>query len=898
MLSEVTKPSPRPLPLGTVTFMLTDIEGSTRMWRERPTAMFQAVRRHRELIHRMVVRYGGSLPRDQGEGDSVFAVFERVTDGVAAAVDIQRAFRTEPWPEGITLRTRVALHSGEAELRDGNYYGFAVSRTARIRSLAWGEQILLSEAAYLLVRDSLPTGTAVRDLGPHTLKDFDHPERVYQVLHPELPAKFASLQARDVAPNNLPVLLTTFVGRKTEIVAVRTLLETARLVTLTGTGGSGKTRLAIEVAKESLGNYESGVHLVDLASVTDPSLVPSTMAQSLGVHERPGDTTFESLVQFLEDKTMLLVLDNFERVTDAASTVSELLAACPSVSVLATSRSPLRLSGEREYAVPPLRVPEAPRSAHEATDFEAIRLFVERAQASSFSFSLTEDNVKVVTEICARLDGLPLAIELAAAHVKLLPLPALRDRLANRLDLLKGGARDLPERQQTLRNLIDWDYELLPENERTLFRRLAVFAGGFTFEEAEAVVGPIEGVDLLDGLEDLVEKSLLRHKMSKWDEARFWMLQTIRDYGLEALDAAGEGEHTRRRHAAFFRAFANRADGELRGPDQVQWLARLDAEHDNIREALRWAHEFEEPEFELEMAADLTMFWATRGHLTEGWRWVEPAMERSTSVVSLDRARLLTGAATLMRARNDYDQARRILEDALELYRRLEDDDGVASTLKDMANLWFDEGDLGLARELYGRSLEIWRRQGNTLGVAGALNNLGVTEHIEGRPAEALEYLAESLDVFQKIGDKQGIARVLMNQGGALRDLGELEKAARLLMDSLLLWRELGDKWDATDCLEDLGAVYLEQGRYATSATVYGAAEALRTEIGAPRAPYDDKTYNQRMERLRQELGGELGAAWGRGRAMKMGQAVDFALGTRETGPREVSGMHGRPKLN
>lgn len=879
--------------------MLTDIEGSTRMWRERPTVMFEAVRRHRELIHRAVARVGGSLPRDQGEGDSVFAVFERVTDGVAAAVDIQLAFAAEPWPEGIDLRTRIALHSGETELRDGNYYGFAVSRTARLRALAWGGQVLLSEAAYSLVRDGLPVGTSVRDLGPHTLKDFDHPERVYQVLHPELPAKFASLRARDVAPHNLPVLLTTFVGRKAEIIAIKELLYLSRLVTLTGTGGSGKTRLAVEVAKDSLGNYEAGVHLVDLAAVPDPALVLTSVAQSLGVHEAPGQTTFASLVQFLEEKKMLLVLDNFERVTDAASSVADLLAALPLLSVLATSRSPLRLNGEREYAVPPLRVPENAPSLRRAHDFEAIRLFAERAQAASFDFSLTEDNVGVVTEICARLDGLPLAIELAAVHVKLLPLSALRDRLANRLDLLKGGARDLPERQQTLRRLIDWDYELLPDNEQALFRRLAVFAGGFTFEAAEAVVGAIDGLDLLDGLEDLVEKSLLRHKMSKWDEARFWLLQTIRDYGLEALDRAGEGDEARRRHAEYFRGFVHRAESELSGPEQVQWLARMDADHENIRASLRWAHALEDPEFELGLVADLSMFWATRGHLTEGLRWHEPAIERTAGNVSRDRARLLAGAATLMRARNEYDEARRILEDCLDLFRRFEDDDGVASTLKDMANLWFDEGDLRLARELYARSLEIWRRMGNELGVAGALNNLGVTEHIEGRPAEALEYLAESLEIFREVGHKQGIARTMMNQGGALRDLGELEAAARLLMDSLLLWRELGDKWDATDCLEDLAAVYLEQGRWATSATVYGAAEALRTEIGAPRAPYDDETYDRRVDELRKQMAAaELEQAWGRGRAMKMGQAVDFALGTRETGPPEISGMRPRPPLN
>ena len=876
-----------PLPTGTITFMLTDVEGSTRMWREYPETMFAAAGRHHEIIHGAVHRWGGSLPKDQGEGDSVFAAFARATDAVGAAIDIQRAFEQEPWPEGIEMRIRMALHTGEAEVREGNYYGTTVSRTARIRGLAWGGQTLLSQATKELSQDRLPAEAELRDLGSHVLKDFQRPEHVYQLNHPDLPEEFPPLQARESAPNNLPTMLTTFVGRSAEMESVEKLLRQGRLITLTGTGGSGKTRLAIEVARNVLDAFEDGVHLVDLASLQDPLLVLPTIAQSLSVHESPGQSTFEGLRQYLQGKKFLLILDNFERVAEAGSVVIDLLAACPDLTVMTTSRASLRVGGEREFLVGPLPLvdPSEVTDVAKLSESEAVRLFIERAQAAAFVFNPSEDNIRTVAEICYRLDGLPLAIELAAAQVKLLPLPVLKERLIQRPDALGAGVRDLPARQQTLRNLIDWDYELLPETEQALFRCLAVFANGFTFEAAQAIVKDIEGFDVVEGLGSLVDKSLLRHRPSGEIESRFFMLQTIRDYALEALHASGETDRVRENHAEFFTDLAERADAQLRGPDQVLWFSYLEVEHDNMRAALQWAKGQPDPKLELRLAGALVTFWSTRGYLSEGRRWIDGALARTEDETSAERAQLLSGAGVLERAHGDYKLARAHLVECLRLRKELGDDRGVASTLKDLANLHFDKGDLKGAHNLYEESLGIWRKLDDELGVAQALNNLGVVAQIDGRLEEALRWLSEAQDLFRRVGDKQGIARSMMNQGGVSRDLKNYDRAAAFLMESLLLWRELGDKWDATDCLEDLAATYLEQDRYLSAATIYGAAEALREEIGAQRAPFEVNTYETRLADLREQMGdAEFNRAWNAGAQMKMTEAIEFALGTRESG--------------
>jgi predicted ATPase/class 3 adenylate cyclase len=878
------------LPTGTVTLLITDIEGSTKLWTERPRAMFQAVSRHHAIVGNTIERHGGAMPRDQGEGDSIFAAFPRASDAVTAALNIQLALHNEPWPEGVSLRVRLGLHTGEPKLAEGNYFGHTVSRCARLRGLANGGQTLLSSATMELVRDELPPGASGKDLGAHRLKDFARPETVFQLTHPDLPDNFPPLHSDEARSDNLPLQLTTFVGREQEITEIKKLLASIRLVTLLGPGGCGKTRLAIEVGRQLLGEFEDGVHLVTLASLGDSSLVVSRIAQSVGLQESVSEEPFEGLANFLRDKNMLLMLDNFEGVIGAAAIVTDLLTECPDIKVLATTRASLRISSEHEFQVPSLELPELDYlpDIEELSRHSAVKLFVERAQAVKADFALTNANARIISEICHRLDGLPLAIELAAVRVKLLPPAVLLDRLSSRLDLLTGGPRDLPARQQTLRNAIDWDYTLLEPEEQKLFRRLSVCRGGLSIDAATAIAtaaGDI-GMDLFDGLDSLVGKSLLRQMPSLENEPRFGMLQTIREYALEILDASDESEATHQAHANFYLAFVERASAELRGPDQVRWLEALEFDHDNLQDALEWAKRNDDWGVLLRLTAGMSYFWSIRGYVSEGRVWTKIALEQTEGIVSLHRARVLAGGAMLARARVDYAEARRLLEECIDAQRQLGDEAGVAFSIKDLGNLEVDQGNVEGAEKLYSESLAEWRRLGDKEGIAQTLNNLGFIAQIKGDQNEAMKLLDESLGIFRQVRDKQGIARALMNIAVSTGELGDNERAVKLSRESLVLWRQLGDKWDVADCLEDLAGELHELGLSHQAAAIYGGAETLRWAIGAPRPPVEQETYEQHVDAVHNALGDAgFSEGWARGSAMRMEEIIDYAL---HDDPREV----------
>jgi len=503
------------LPSGTVTFLLTDVEGSTALWEQASEAMRAALARHDAMFEAAIREHGGVHIRPRGEGDSRFAVFSSASDAVSAATAIQRAFAAEPWPTPRPIKVRIGVHTGEAELRDGDYYGTAVNRCARIRAIGHGGQTLLSEVTAALVREAMPPGAGLLDLGRQRLKDLTEPERVSQVVAPDLTSDFPPLASLDARPHNLPTHPTALLGRERELAEVRKLFEDgARLVTLTGPGGTGKTRLGLQVAADLLDDFEHGVFLVELAPISDPALVPSTVAQVLGVRDIGNHPIADALKAHLRSRSVLLLLDNFEQVLAAASVVADLLASCPGLAVLATSREPLRLRGEHEYAVPPLALPDAHQgtTAEGVSDSPAVLLFVQRARAIRADFVLTDENAPAVADICARLDGLPLAIELAAARVRHLSVDAMLARLERRLPFLTGGARDLPERQRTLRDTIAWSYALLSGEEQRLFRDLAAFVGGFGLEAAGTVCAA-DGdavTDILDGVTSLADKNLLR----------------------------------------------------------------------------------------------------------------------------------------------------------------------------------------------------------------------------------------------------------------------------------------------------------------------------------------------------------------------------------------------------
>ena len=532
------------------------------------------------------------------------------------------------------LRVRMALNTGATEERDGDYYGPPVNRAARLLSAGHGGQVLLSLPTQELVRDRLPPDVDLRDLGERRLKDLSRPERIFQLAAPDLPSEFPPLKAAERYPSSLPSQPTPLIGREREVEEVcRRLRATeVRVLTLTGPGGTGKTRVGVQAAAELTDEYEDGVFFVALAAIADPSLVVPTVARTLGLIEASNQSPEELLKGYLRDRHILLVLDNFEQVLEAAPLIDEVLHSAPRVKVLVTSRTPLGLYGEHEFPIPPLSLPEseAAPSAEHLADYGAIRLFLDRTRAVNPEFSLTEENAGAVAEICERLDGLPLAIELAAARAKLLPPQALLSRLGNRLKLLTGGARNLPERQRTLRNTIEWSYEMLDEGEKTLFARLAAFPGGGTLEAIEAVCDA-EGdlpVDPLEGVSSLLDKSLLRQVAEQEDEPRFEMLETIREFALEKLEESADAGAVERVHAEFYLDLAEQAEPRLWGPEDAAWLERLEREHDNLRAALSWALDHEEVDLALRLGAALRWFWNLGGYYGEGRSWLEATLAK------------------------------------------------------------------------------------------------------------------------------------------------------------------------------------------------------------------------------------------------------------------------------
>ncbi|HEY7908856.1 MAG TPA: adenylate/guanylate cyclase domain-containing protein, partial [Thermomicrobiales bacterium] len=581
----------RELPSGTVTFLFTDIAGSTARWEHDAEAMRGILARHDALLGTAVDTHGGVVFKTVG--DAFYAAFTDAPAALDAALAAQYALFAEDWGSGDPLRVRMALHTGSVEARDGDYFGRPLNRVARLLSAGHGGQTLVSGATEELIRDTLPPGVALRDMGEARLKDLLRPEHIYQIVAPDLPADFPPLKTLDARRTNLPAQATMLVGREREAEAVVALLrrDDVRLLTLTGPGGTGKTRLALQVAAECVESFPDGVFFVPLADVVDPARVAFQIAETLGVTEGGGQSLTERLHAFVRGQQLLLVLDNFEQVAVAGTAVAHLLAAAPGLKALITSRAALRVYGEREYPVPTLPLPNPRRlpPLDQLMRNESVRLFVARAQEVKADFALTPANAKTVAEICYRLDGLPLAIELAAARTKLLTPQALLERLTHSLRVLTGGARDLPARQQTLRGAIDWSYTTLDAGEQALFARMAVFAGGGTLSAIETICNADGAltVEIIDGLSSLSDKSLLHQVEVGEGEPRFAMLGTIREYALERLEERGELIALRHARTAYYLALAEEAEAALTGAAQGVWLARLEAEHDNIRVSLR-----------------------------------------------------------------------------------------------------------------------------------------------------------------------------------------------------------------------------------------------------------------------------------------------------------------------
>ncbi len=842
----------RDLPTGTITLLFTDIEGSTHLLK-------RLGERYAELLHecRTLLRAAFSASHGQEvdtQGDAMFTAFAHASDALEAAVAAQRELALHSWPGADAVRVRMGLHTGEPSRVVEGYVGLDVHYAARVMSAAHGGQVLLSQTTRDLVEHDLPEGVSLRDLGEHQLKDLEQAVHLYQVVIAGLPADFPPLRTHDRRSDTLPVQPTPLIGRQREVATVVRLLrrDEVRLVTFTGPGGTGKTRLALQVATELADGFAGGVFFVSLASLNDPTLVIPAIARALGIRDSVGQSVFARLVEGVQQKQVLLLLDNFEQVVEAAPQVADLLTSCPQLKLLVTSREVLHVRFEREFAVPPLALPDPAHLPTRAAlaRIPAVALFLQRAQAVRPGFKLTSTNARAVAEMCVRLDGLPLAIELAAARLKLLSPQTLLARLDQPLNMLTGGARDVPARQQTLRNTIAWSYQLLHAREQRLFRWLSVFVSGCSLQAAEAVCsGPGDGAgQVLDGVASLVDKSLLQRVehteegSEEQEDQRLLMLETIREYGREALIASGEGPAARQAHADYFLHLAEEAEPALKGPRLVAWLERLEREHDNLRAALHWALESGSAEVALRLGIALERFWVVRGQRTEGLAFLEQALAGSAGVAAPIRAKALLAAGRLAFNQSNYDQGERLAQQGLALFRELGDKRGIALSLNRLGVAAWRRGDFRAARILLEEDLTLFREMGDQDRVAWSLFMHGLLDNKQGEYAGASSRFEESLALFRELGNKRGIAASLTQLAGTLFvSQGNQDMICPLLEQGLSLDREVGDKEGMAVASLLLGWVALKQGdrgtarsRVEESLTLYremehreGMAEAL-----------------------------------------------------------------------
>ena len=821
------------LPSGTVAFLFTDIEGSTRRWQQDARAMAAAVARHDVLLHEAIADQGGVVFKTVG--DAFCAAFATAPPAIAAALAAQRALAVEAWGEIGEIRVRMGIHVGESEERDNDYFGPAVNRVARLMSAGHGGQILLSLPAAELGRDTLPATVQLRDLGEHRLKDLSRPEHIFQLVAVDLPADFPALATLDNHPNNLPPQLTPMVGREEEMAAVCDLVarEDIRLVTLTGPGGTGKTRLSLQVGTELIDAYPDGVWFVPLENATDETVVVGALAQALGVREVSGQPLVDGLTDFLRGKQLLVLLDNFEQVVHVAPLVARLLGQAPRLEFLITSRIRLGVQGEHEYGVPPLEVPDdGTGSPADLMGCSAVRLFVERAQATKSDFALTDDNAAAVVEISRRLDGLPLAIELAAARVKLLPPRAMLSRLEHRLTLLTGGGRDRPARQQTLRGAIAWSYDLLAQTERTLFARLSVCVGGCTFEATELIGNGDGDLDLLSDLEALVDHSLVRQAEDADGEPRFSMLATIREYAAEQLKAAEEAEAIHERHAEWCLQLAETAEPALFGENQKLWLTQLEQEHDNLRGALAWLVEQGRAEAAVRLAGALARFWEMHGHVAEGRQLLAAALTMPGEVPPNARAKALRGLAGLLVVQGNYAQATGHYEESLALHRDQGDRRSEADVLVGLGDIALFQGDADRATAVFTNALTIYQNIGNTWGIAESKNGLAAAAHHWQQLEQATSLYNEGLDHFRRLGNERNIAKTLNNLATIAHDRDDYQEAMRLYDQSLEVTRGLKDIRTSADTLNNQAIVAEEQGDIDRAADLYRQSLSMLRYVG------------------------------------------------------------------
>jgi predicted ATPase/class 3 adenylate cyclase len=876
------------LPTGTVTLLFADIVDSRQLWQQHSSAMPETVTRYAAIVGEAIGIHGGTVFRRSGE--TVYGAFTSAMDALAAALVMQRALQDESWGEIGPLLACVALHTGNIIPQNGQYSGLPIRRTECILEAGHAGQVLVSCVTQELVRDELPRNVKLLDLGQHQLKDLIRPEHIFQLVALDLPNDFPPIITLDQHLTNLPVQPTPFIGREHEVAAVCQLLCCAdlRLLTLLGSGGIGKTRLALQAASDLLGVFTDGVYFVALAPISEPNLVALTIAQTLGIKEVAGQLPLEAMTRHLRDKKILLLLDNFEQVVAAASVVAALMAATTNLKFLVTSRAPLRVYGEHEHVVLPLALPDLtqhPRAEH-LIQYDALRLFIERAQAVKHDFVVTNDNARAVAEICYRLDGLPLAIELAAARIKLLNPQALLSRLSNRLKLLTGGSRNWPLRQQTLRATIAWSYELMPSVDQILFARLAVFVNGGMLEAIEAICNADGNVvpDLLDSLQVLIDNSLVRQDVDANAEPRLRMLETIREYALEQLAVSGEEAELRARHAAYYLELAEAGEPKFHTDELEVWVDRLEAEHDNLRAALTWALDHAEADLAVRLGAALWHFWEIRGHLTEGRRWLAAALDQGQDVAAAPRAAAFTGAGTIAYHQGDYAQATVWHEQALQLYQSVGDMSGIAFALNNLGAQAERQGDLASAMRYLAESLELAQQLGHIQLSVYVLNNIGIIARHQADYQRAAEVLTQALAVSRTLENQWLICNELIELATVAWYQNNDAHALTLYTEALILCKKIGQPELIAECLEGLAGCAVRQRQGVRATRLLGAAAQLRETINAPLPPVEYQRYTEMVGLVQAALDpATYEATWVDSRRTPLEGVIVYALSTDES---------------
>jgi predicted ATPase/class 3 adenylate cyclase len=875
------------LPTGTVTFVFTDIEGSTRLVQRLGDGYDEVLAAHHAILRETLAGANGSEVRTAG--DSFFVAFSSAADAVAGVVAAQRRLQEYSWPDGATVRVRIGMHTGEGPLVADDYGGVDVNRAARIAAAGHGGQVILSAATSRLVDQHLPPGVTLRDLGDHSLRDLSEPEHIYQLVIPGLDNEFPPLESLDPVIGNLPAQLTSFIGRERELAELTGVLSSnARLVTLTGPGGTGKTRLAIELGAAVRARFDDGVFFVSLAAERDPALISGAIARALELREIGGQSVDELLIGYLGNRRLLLLLDNFEHLLESGPTVAQLLRAAPSLRLIVTSRVPLRVAGEQQYLIEPLELAEAQSTnAAEIGRAESVQLFVVRARAASPAFELHEENARTVADLCARLDGLPLAIELAAARSRNLPPAAILSRIDQRLDSLIAGGIDLPARQRTLRATIEWSHDLLAGPERKLFARVAVFAGGARLDDVEAVCGPPSdlGGHVAVLVAALADHSLLRSVGDS--EPRFQMLETIREFALERLTENGEERMIRGRHADRFADLARQAERELMGSASGEWVQRLEQDHDNVSAALDHVMASGPADLAVRMPSMLWRSWQMSGRLAEGHRRTTQALELEAGQID-DTARreLLEAAGGIAYWQGDFAEATAHYEAALALARKDGHAHLVAGALYNLAfaqSLGFQVG--GLVSEGWARAVamleecaRIYQDVGDRAGRAKAQWGLSEAAMTSGDLARAALLIDECLAVFRELRDEFHTGWVLRSLALLQRERGEIPNAIISAYEGLRLFHARNDVTGVLFFLSILARLSLDVGEVERGLRLAGATRSLQISSGADLVgasySFAGSAWDDELERL----GPDAGRIWAAGARMTMDDAVSYAL--------------------